>query len=251
MSKAYLGPDVESSVASYSDMLPSIGDKARAVVRGAKLGRTAGVLDVAKTTARTEGFAQGLEDGRASGRAEGYQAAVAQEMAERQKLLDAFANDLNQVAEGVVTAVYDWFRGSEESLAALAMVIAARIVAREVTTTEDVALSIAREAVAEVTHAGSARIRVNPFSSATLAEHKDDLMALSPSLKDIQIADDPSILGGCVIESAGGVIDASLETRVSGILGDVRAHYAAESGRPAETKAKAARKSPAKALEAA
>ena len=254
MSKAYLGKNVKSSVASYRDMLPSIGDKTRVADRGTKLGRTASSLEIAKAAARSEGFAQGLGEGRETGRAEGYQTAIAQEMEERQKLLDAFAIDLNQVAESVLTAVYDWFHGSEESLAALSMVIAARIVAREVTTTQDVALSIAREAVAEVTHAESARIRVNPFSSQTLAEHKDALMALSPSLKDIQIADDPSIMGGCVIESAGGIIDASLESRVAAILGGIRDHYAAESNREPEPKAKparAAKRTPAEELEAA
>jgi flagellar biosynthesis/type III secretory pathway protein FliH len=166
LSKAYLGKSVSAVVASYAELQPDLGRTAKGAVRGAKLGRTANALEIVKAAAHAEGLEQGLEqglrEGRESGRAEGYQAAFNQEMEERRKLIDAFSAELNQVGEAVVTAVYQWFRDSEESLAALAMLISARIVARELTTTQDVALSIAREALAEVTHAESARIRFRP-----------------------------------------------------------------------------------------
>jgi flagellar assembly protein FliH len=249
LSKAYLGKNVPGQVTSYRDLLPSLGEAQKGPARAARLGRTANAIETARAEARAEGYAQGraegLGEGREAGRAEGFQAAYDEEMETRRKLLDDFAAELNQVTESVLSAVYQWFAGSEDSLAALAMLIATRIVARELTTTSDVALSIAREALAEVTHAESARIRVNPFSSPVLVENKDALMAVSPSLKGIQISDDASMVGGCVIESAGGVIDATVETRIAGILGEIREHYAAKA-EPGAASAPRARKSRAK-----
>lgn len=249
-----MGSKVQVPVTSYREMLPSLGEKTSRSPRETKLGRTASALEVAKAAARAEGFAQGLEEGRLSGRAEGFEAAKTEEMARRKAAIDRFATELNQIGESVLAGVYDWFRQSEESLAALAMLTAARIIAREPATAPDSALSIAREAIADVTHAESARIRVNPFSAPALEEHKAELMAVSPSLKGIQIVDDPSILGGCVIESAGGVIDATLETRIASILNDLREHYAgAAEDAPALdlTKRKRAPKSRSHDVEAA
>jgi flagellar assembly protein FliH len=231
LSRAFLRGKEATHVEPFSSLLPSIAESSKVEVRGTKLGRSAGAVESAKIVARAEGHAEGVVQGREEGlelgRAEGFEEAVRREMDIRLPALEQFSNDLNQVSESVLTAVYDWFGQSEQFIASLAIAIATRIVARELTTTEDVSLSIVREALAEVTHAESARIRVNPFAVASLAEQKEALLGLSPSLKNIQISDDPSILGGCVIESAGGVIDATIETRISLILNEVREHYAA------------------------
>jgi flagellar biosynthesis/type III secretory pathway protein FliH len=59
-----------------------------------------------------------------------------------------------------------------------------------------------------------ARIRVNPFDVESLNASKEDLMALSTSLRSLEIVDDSAILGGCIIETDGGVVDASVDAQL-------------------------------------
>ncbi len=65
-----------------------------------------------------------------------------------------------------------------------------------------------------MTHSRHARIRLNPFDGAILQNHRTELLAASGSLRDIELVDDPTIVGGCVIETEGGLVDATTETRL-------------------------------------
>jgi flagellar biosynthesis/type III secretory pathway protein FliH len=92
------------------------------------------------------------------------------------------------------------------------------LLAKELRTDPAAALGLAREALAEVTHAESARIRVNPFHGAVLRERMPELLAASESLKRIEVVDDPTVAAGVIVDSAGGVIDATLPTRVRNLV---------------------------------
>ncbi len=188
----------------------------------AKADRTTTILDQLKEQARLEGKREGYAEGLEKGRKESLRNLKADCEAHAAE----FASELNAIVDVLQGSIQQFYRNAEESLAGLALVIAARIVAREIETVPETALEIAKEAIAEVTHAESATVRVNPFHSATVRSHADMLRAVSPSLKNIQFVDDPSISGGCVIESTGGRIDASIEYRVKALMETMLEHYA-------------------------
>lgn len=222
MSRIIRSEEAGVEVKSLSAHLPKVDPMLAGFNRVAKTDRTATLLEQLKQQARLEGIKEGYAEGLEKGRKE----AMRNLKADCEAHARAFAEELNATMGVFQASIQQFYRNAEESLAGLALAIAARIVAREVETSPETALEIAKEAVAEVTHAESATVRLNPFQSEIVRAHADQLLAVSPSLKDVQIVDDPSIAGGCVIESAGGRIDASIEFRVRALMEAMLEHYA-------------------------
>jgi flagellar assembly protein FliH len=196
--------------------------------------RTAAGIEELKEAAKTEGFAlgkdlgyaEGLEQGNvegfAAGQAEGYQTAYTEAANAKQAELDSLKDQFQSLIARVEDSMDAWYRGAEPEMAQLSVLIASRILARELRITPDSILAMTREAVSEVTHAKSARIRVNPFDLPVLEEHKSAIMAASASLRELEIIEDPDILAGCVIESDGGVIESLVDEKIAEVLRTVR-----------------------------
>lgn len=151
-----------------------------------------------------EGFEKGLEQGEAAGRSNFEAAHIA--------ALEAFVIDLDQRVQEVNRALERWCAELEGPIASLGTVVAARILAREIESDPEYVVRIAKSAIAEVTHAREARVKVNPFDAPVVSEHRAELFAAASSLKSIEVVEDPSILGGCLIETDGGSIDAWIES---------------------------------------
>lgn len=222
MSRAIYSCDADTQVVSLASCLPNVDPTLAGFNKVAKTDKTTTLLDQLKEQAKLEGRKEGYAEGLEKGRKE----ALRNMKADCEGHAAEFANDLNEIVGVLQESIRQFYTNAEESLAGLALVIAARIVAREIETVPETALEIAREAIAEVTHAESATVRVNPFHSATVRSHADMLRTVSPSLKNVKIVDDPSISGGCIIESTGGRIDASIEYRVRTLMESMLDHYA-------------------------
>jgi len=186
---------------------------------GGKLNRQ---LEELREQARAEGYAEGLARGLEQGRQEGYrdglEAATAEVERRTRAGLEELAQTLQRVDECFGPLMDRFFANCEEALAPLALAIAARLLGRELSADPSAVVGLAREALAEVTHAESARIRVNPFHGAVLRERMPELLAASESLKRIEVVDDPAVAAGVIVDSAGGVIDATLPTRVRNLV---------------------------------
>lgn len=164
--------------------------------------------------AREDGFRQGYEEGREEGSRTAYEEVGAAGLAQVQ----AFGSELELVTNQIHAAINEWYENTAQAIAPVALVIAERIIAREIRMSRDSILDIAREAISEVTHSSHIRIRVNPFDSRLLNEHKDLLLSISPQLREIEIVDDSTIQGGCVLESDGGVIVATIHSKLKALI---------------------------------
>lgn len=182
------------------------------------VGRTAEALNKLRESAKKEGYEVGYQAGFEAGRKEGLDAIEAEYRASIQE----FAHLLQDKADQVVFAAQQWTFAAEQDLAELAVLIAARIVAREIRLDTEVVNAIAHEAVAEFAHSTSIRIRMNPFDLPALQARRDELLAVSRQLRQIEIVGDEAVAGGCIVESDGGVVDATLETRLKCVLDSIR-----------------------------
>jgi flagellar assembly protein FliH len=159
---------------------------------------------------RASGYEEGYQDGRAFGISEArseFDQALADELAR-------FVEELNKFSESLQVQVNHWFEASENRITDLAMAAVRKILVSELELSRDSALEIVKDALGEVTHSRHVRIRVNPFDSVILREHRQEIMSAAENLRDIEIVTDPAILGGCMIESDGGVVDATVETKL-------------------------------------
>lgn len=171
-----------------------------------------------RRAAYEEGYAEGCELGSREGFAEAKKRAD-----ERYSLeIEAFVQRLHEVESRFESTVAEFLDDAAEQLAAIAVVVAEKLLRLELREGKEAAVAIAKEAIREVRHGASVRIRVNPFDSGEVSARQSEILAAAQGLRSIEIVRDPSIQGGCVIESDDGVIDARIEAALERIVAAAR-----------------------------
>lgn len=219
--KALVSAESAVAAAPFREMMAVLQPdfvEAHATSSRKSLGRTAEALERLKLQAKNEGYQIGYDEGFEQGRLDA-QIAAHEAMA---RSVNDFAEALDAKSDQVIFAIGQWYVEAEKNLAELAVTIAARILNQEIQLPHDTISALTREAVEEVTHAESIRIRINPFDVPHLEEQRGSLLSAARQLRHVEIVDDPNIRGGCVIESDGGVIDALIDTRLETTLREVR-----------------------------
>jgi len=148
-----------------------------------------------------EGYARGLADGEAKARA-AAQASVNDAVAS----LHTVAGELAEAAT-LAPAVL------EENIAALAVVVARQIVAREVSLDRELVANLVRRALTEFPIDQSVRIRVNPLDLSVLT--MNGATAETGSItgnRDASWLADPRIArGGCLVEGRDRIVDGRVD----------------------------------------
>ena len=176
--------------------------------------------------AYSEGYQRGFEQGRSEGAEAGSLVAIQKTteaaMASRKAELEAFVASLQKVLTSTDKAMIDWYRLAEEEIGPIVGEIASRVILEELKISRESVLSIVKEAMGEISHASTARIRVNPLDSALMRSYKDEIQACAQSVKGVEIVDDPTIMGGCLIETDGGLVDARIENKLAMLTTQLR-----------------------------
>jgi flagellar biosynthesis/type III secretory pathway protein FliH len=156
------------------------------------------MLEEARRQAEEVGYAAGY----ARGREEGQRAL--REQAERlRRLLDAATHDLQET-----------LREMEPGVIELAMTAASKVIEHEVATHPDVVVGVVRAALAAMGELPAVRVRVHPSDHPIVAAvwSSLDLAGAEPPR---ELVADPRIqVGGCVIDTVSGFVDAQPATRL-------------------------------------
>ena len=158
---------------------------------------------------RGEGHAEGLEAGREAGRHEGRDA-VRAELAPR----------MEAVAQAWTAAVDGWEEQRGEMLALaradlidLALALARRVVHRVIEQDPAVIADQLDEALALVGRGRDVQVRIDPSDRALVEEVLPALVDRLGNAAHVALRDDDTVgAGGCVITTAGGQVDARIET---------------------------------------
>jgi flagellar assembly protein FliH len=159
-----------------------------------------------------DAFARGYASGERAGveagakRAEGMLRRVAQTV-----------EDLERLKTGLV-------HQTERQVVQLALALARRVVMRELTLDPDLVAAMAHVALERLGDGSPATIRLHPEDYAVVAAHRGEQWAGS----HVSVVPDPALpRGGCLVESAFGVIDASVDAQLgelaAALLGDPKA----------------------------
>lgn len=157
--------------------------------------------------AHARGYTEGYEQGRQAGAQQTRDALMAElqaQAAEHARRVDALVASLQDEFEALRTRL-------AEQVLALACDIARQVVRRELTQPLAPLRAVVLEALQQLT---------DDAQPATLRLHPSDLEALQPTLGELlagrrvqAVADARVQPGGCVLESAAGVVDATLPRR--------------------------------------
>jgi type III secretion system HrpE/YscL family protein len=103
-------------------------------------------------------------------------------------------------------------------LRALAVRIAEKVLGRALALDPGLVADVAAEALRSARHQRDIALRVHPDDLAALAAARPRLQGLLLRAPDLVLRPDPEVgLGGCIVETEIGVVDARLETQLAAI----------------------------------
>ena len=208
-------------VSAFTDTLFDVPEIARSGSQQSK--HLNDLRDAVIKSAQMEGYAVGLEQGHTEGfgigAAEGQAQPLILAERERETMLHILKAELESVVDQARAAIPTWCEMAEQALTERVAEICSRIIARELELDRSTILEIVRSGMLEVTHSRTARLRVNPLDAHTLMKYRDELLASTRSLSSIEVIADPAVSGGCIIETDGGTVGASVETQLEVVLG--------------------------------
>jgi len=149
-----------------------------------------------------EGYARGLADGEAKARA-AAQATVNDAVSSTRRI----ATELSE-AGALAPSIL------QENVAALAVIVARQIVAREVTVEKDLVSNLVRRALTEFPIDQGVRIRVNPLDLSVLTANvpAGEPGAITGNRDASWVADPRVSRGGCLIEGRDRIVDGRVDT---------------------------------------
>lgn len=158
--------------------------------------------------------AQALETGQQLGYDEGYQAGYNQAIEEASNIISS--------AETVILGAYqsqkEILQNTEKEMLALIIAIAKKVIHKEIKTQPDIILRLTEAAIRELKERDVVRLMINPQSVELLTKASPLLIKRINSLEVLKIIDDKSVpVGGVIVESISGKIDAQAETQIDEI----------------------------------
>lgn len=128
------------------------------------------------------------------------------------KVMRTAAEDLQILREKVL-------HESEDHLLALVMAIAKKVILREVQQDRQVVIRVIEEALADLNQKDNLVIRVHPDDHALLAISTNEALKREIATSKFELKPDSTIgIGGCLVETGLGTVDAALEAQLEEIF---------------------------------
>lgn len=180
--------------------------------------------------ARADGLREGIDAGREEGLRVGeeearaaFAEAVEREVAEKTKAFcDSATAPIQHLIREMTGVRRSLLQHWEENAMQIAAAIAYQTITRDPATTRDVSLDLLREALDLAMNCASLKIRMNPDDVENLREPIRAILEETGNLATAEVVADSKITsGGCVVESALGVVDERLESRLERIVAEL------------------------------
>jgi flagellar assembly protein FliH len=189
------------SVSGKSKRVPSDDEIAVSILDKAKA-EAAIIVRTARSEEKTL-----LEEARKGG----HQAGMAEAMALVGPLIAKLEADVN--AFDAETAAF--FESLEPEILKLCCETVEKVIRHEIHTDPKVVMRVIRHCLHRVKESHEVRIRVNPSELESVRATRGELLSLAEGVKTINIVDDRRVSpGGCIIETATGDFDATIETQL-------------------------------------
>ena len=163
-----------------------------------------------------KGFAQGGKDGMELG----------------QKRIEMIVQKMGNVLQQIEDQRESLYRTYEREMLQLVLSISKKILHHECQVNEEVITATLREVSKHIVDQRKIVIRLNPADAQFLQSHPDKAIPVKKGRQGVELLKDPSITrGGCVVETAFGGIDATMETQFDQIVSLLWEQFN-ESGQP-------------------
>ena len=175
-----------------------------------------------KADAKTLGLAEGQREGTARGLEIGRKAGEQQALSEYKAQLQQALAALNQAAATLSGSRSDLEAVALQEVVKLAIAIARRVTKRQGLLDPEVLIANLSEAMKLVVQQAELRICLHPSQHKMLEVALPQLALKWPSLKHVEIVEDPAVSpGGCRISTCQGQIDADLGVQLDRVVADL------------------------------
>lgn len=165
-----------------------------------------------------EGQRAGFEAGHAQGLAQGTELGRAEALASRTAEIEQVENAWSAALASFNAQRDALLDDARDSVLTLACRIASRVTQRVVTSDPEVVVDQVRESISMVTGASRVLIEISPGCEQLVRGALPKVMAALGSSAHTEVRTDQSLSpGSCVVRTAGGQIDASIQTQLSRI----------------------------------
>lgn len=162
-------------------------------------------LEMARAKAESDGYAEGYARGREAG-----ESALAEQAARIAQMIDGAKHDVRETLLQLEPQVIE-----------LAMIVARRVIEREVAEHPDLVVDVIRAGLIAAANLPVVRVRVHPNDHQLVATV---WASIQPASADppVELVPDPQIeAGGCIIDTASGFVDAQPSARLNEIRNSV------------------------------
>ena len=126
---------------------------------------------------------------------------------------------LRIAAEGVQSLREKVLRESEDELVKLIMMVARKVILREIAQDRSILSGVVQAAIAAVSERDEITIRLNPDDYVLVAAGQGDVLHKDLITSRMQLKSDPTVLqGSCQIDSEMGTIDAGIDAQLEEIF---------------------------------
>lgn len=186
--------EIEKARQEARQILEDARRQAEEIIEAARL-----TVEKERDHARREGYRQGRE--------KGYQDALQAKEGEIAK-----AREVHQQA---VKQRDEILKGMENEILDLSLDIAEKILRLELDRNDQAFCALVANGLEKIRTRGEVTLRVSPHEYEVVRQAKDVILAHAKGVKELDIVMDRFVeKGSCVIESANGMVDASLQTQL-------------------------------------
>lgn len=195
-------------------MLDDARDKAQQIVDRAQR-EAKQLVDGADAAGHQQGLERGLAEGREQGRAEGRQQVIAELKPQLQTLIESWTAALKQWE----TDRAEMLLSAREDVLAFAVAMGEKIIFRTIEVDGTIIEDQLAEALSMLSRPTSVAVTINPLDRNLVEEVLPDMLRTANDCRHVTIRDDQSITpGGCKVTTAGGEVDATIETQLERIV---------------------------------
>lgn len=199
---------VMETEAMVKDLMEKAAREARSILDDARED-----AEVLRTQAQKE-----AEEIRIQAQKEGYENGLREAHQEIEADRQMAMEQCRQILEEARRTKVKLLESSTADMARLAIAVAKRVISTEVSTNPQIIISVIREAINLLDQPGNFRVYVNPeeIEPALDSLAREEMSEMEKQdLTNALVADARVGIGGCVIESDQGVVDAQLDTRIA------------------------------------
>jgi len=175
------------------------------------LGEAKHEADTLKLKAQKEGHKLGYQEGFTDGQNVGQ--------AKMQNIIEEAAQKAAQMLALAAAQAQKMIFDANDEIIDIAKTAIQRALCQEVLTNMPSIVAVVKEALDKVRDHEQITVRVNPWNFDLLLEHKHELQKMLGREYDLAITSDKTlIVGGCVIDTSNGSVDARLDTKLELLL---------------------------------